>query len=108
MAAEIIIATYIMSNRKHGTLYVGVTDDLFRRCHEHRHGLYEGFTKKYQLSKLVYFERYTDILRAMHREERLKKYMREQKIRLIEKINPDWKDLYSQLLHYSIEEEIAL
>jgi putative endonuclease len=74
-------------------LYIGVTNNLTRRIYEHRNGTIKGFTKKYNLNKLVYFEQLNDISSAILREQRLKKWNREWKVQLIEKINPEWKDL---------------
>lgn len=84
---------YILTNRKNGTLYIGVTNNLMRRIYEHKNGIIKGFTKKYNLDKLVYFEQTTDINAAILREKRLKKWNRDWKIKLIESINPEWKDL---------------
>ena len=78
-----------------GTLYIGVTNDLIRRVGEHRLKLAEGFTKKYEIAKLVYFEQFDDIENAIKREKRLKKWNWAWKIRLIEEQNPNWDDLYS-------------
>jgi putative endonuclease len=89
---------YILSSKKNGTLYVGVTNDLIRRVGEHKESLVEGFTNKYKINKLVYFETYNDINEAVLREKRLKKWNREWKIRLIESINPNWDDLTDKLI----------
>jgi putative endonuclease len=89
---------YIMTNRRNGTLYVGVTSDLLRRCHEHRHGLLRGFTKQYGLKQLVHFEQYDDIRLAIQREKTIKHWPRAWKVRLIHTHNPDWHDLYEGLL----------
>jgi len=88
---------YILTNKKNGTLYVGVTNNLVRRVHEHREHRVEGFTKKYGLSKLVHYEQTSDIISAIVREKRLKKWQRKWKIFLIENGNPDWRDLYGQI-----------
>jgi putative endonuclease len=88
---------YILASALGGTLYVGVTNDLVRRIYEHRMGLVEGFTKKYEVHRLVYFEQYHDVEMAIRREKRLKKWNRAWKIRLIEEANPDWVDLYPQI-----------
>lgn len=74
-------------------MYIGVTNNLTRRIYEHRNKTIKGFTKKYNLNKLVYFEQLNDISSAILREKRLKKWNREWKVQLIEKINPEWKDL---------------
>lgn len=91
------IAVYIMASRKNGTLYVGVTSNLPRRGYEHRTGMVDGFTKKYRVHMLVYYEPHATMESAIHREKRLKKYTRKQKLALIEKMNPEWKDLYEKL-----------
>ncbi|HUT22488.1 MAG TPA: GIY-YIG nuclease family protein [Candidatus Bipolaricaulota bacterium] len=83
---------YIMASYKR-TLYVGVTNDLVRRVAEHQDKIIEGFTKKYNCTRLVYFENFNDINEAIEREKQLKKWRREKKIRLIEEMNPDWDDL---------------
>jgi putative endonuclease len=89
---------YILASRKNGTLYVGVTSDLVRRVYDHRSNAIEGFTKKYSVHTLVYYEPYTDVHDALTREKRLKKWKRQWKLNLIESTNPDWKDLYSQIV----------
>lgn len=85
---------YIMTNRMHGALHVGATNDIARRAWEHRDGVVEGFTKKYGLKLLVYYEEFQSISDAFHREKRLKHWNRAWKIALIEKMNPNWEDLY--------------
>ncbi len=85
---------YIMTNRRHGTLYIGVTNDVARHAWEHREGAVPGFTKTYGLKVLVYIEEFSDITEAIHREKRLKHWKREWKVALIEKSNPEWDDLY--------------
>ena len=89
---------YIMTNKKNGTLYVGVTNDLIRRMYEHKHGLCDGFTKKYGLKILVYYEDCGDIASAIAREKQLKAGNRRRKIDLIESFNINWLDLYPELL----------
>ncbi len=89
---------YFMTNRPNGVLYTGVTDDLLRRVWQHREGVIAGFTKRYGLKRLVYFERYPDIRDARQREQNLKHYRRAWKVRLILLNNPDWADLYAQLI----------
>jgi putative endonuclease len=84
---------YILTNERNGTLYIGVTNNLERRIWEHRSGLVDGFTKKYGLHRLVYFEDTCSIESAISREKQLKKWNRAWKIELIESINPDWLDL---------------
>ena len=88
---------YILASHVGGTLYIGVTNDLIRRVAEHRMKLTKGFTKKYDVHMLVYFEQFDDAENAIRREKRLKKYNRAWKIRLIEEANPNWDDLYSSL-----------
>jgi len=88
---------YILANRKNGTLYIGVTNDLERRVSEHKHHLIKGFTYKYDIIKLVYFEETGDINVALQREKNLKKWNRKWKLELIEKDNPEWKDLAEYL-----------
>lgn len=89
---------YIMTNRPNGALYVGVTSDLARRIWEHREGVADGFTKRYGLKQLVYVERYEEIVQAIQREKNLKHWSRAWKVRLILASNPDWNDLYNQLV----------
>ena len=91
------IAVYIMSNKKHGTLYTGVTGNLRQRAWQHREGLIDGFTKKYGLKWLVWYEQHESVIAAIQREKSLKKYERNWKINLIERDNPDWNDLYKLL-----------
>ena len=85
---------YILARKKHGTLYVGVTNDIVRRGYEHRTKAVGGFTKRYDIDKLVWFEIYDDAITAIAREKELKKWRRDWKIRLIEEENPGWVDLY--------------
>lgn len=89
---------YIMASKKNGTLYIGATNDLIKRVYEHKNDFTEGFTKKYKVHKLVYYEKLEDNLNALTREKRLKKWNRKWKIRLIEKMNCAWKDLYFELV----------
>ena len=88
---------YILANKRNGTLYVGVTNDLRRRIHEHKNNLIEGFTKKYNVHDLVYFEQTIDIQSALQREKQIKIWKRKWKIDLIESSNPEWKDLHDGL-----------
>ncbi len=88
---------YILASKPYGTLYVGVTGSITARIEAHRNGSVEGFTKDYGVTTLVYFELHADMYEAIQREKRLKKWNRAWKIRLIEEMNPDWKDLSSQL-----------
>ena len=92
---------YIVTNKPRGTLYIGMTNNLVRRGYEHRNGLIDGFTKRYSLNKLVYFEVFNRIEDAILREKRLKKWNRKWKIDLIEMANPEWIDLYEQLVNDS-------
>jgi putative endonuclease len=85
---------YILANKRNGTLYIGVTNDLVRRVWEHREGLVEGFTKTYGVKRLVHYETFDDINAAIHRETRLKKWKRQWKIDLIQSRNIPWDDLY--------------
>lgn len=86
---------YILTNMKNGTLYIGVTNDLERRMFEHKRKLIDGFSKKYSLDKLVYFETYQYVNDAIKREKNMKKWKRQWKINLIEEDNPNWDDLSS-------------
>jgi putative endonuclease len=88
---------YIMTNRRNGTLYLGVTNDLARRAYEHREGFVRGFTKRYGLKRLVYCEHYPDIRDAIQRESTMKHWPQAWKVRLINGFNPDWDDLYESL-----------
>ena len=89
---------YIMASKKYGTLYTGVTSGLVKRVYEHKHDLADGFTKKYQIHNLVYFEPHDDILAAIQREKQIKKWNRQWRINLVEKKNPDWRDLYDEIV----------
>jgi putative endonuclease len=84
---------YILTNKSNNVFYIGVTNDLIRRIFEHKNKLVEGFTKKYNLRKLVYYEATNDIESAISREKQLKNWHRDWKINLIDQFNPDWKDL---------------
>jgi putative endonuclease len=88
---------YILASKVGGTLYIGVTNDLIRRVAEHRLKVMEGFTEKYDVVRLVYFEQFDDPENAIKREKRLKKWNRAWKVRLIEEHNPNWDDLYSRI-----------
>ncbi len=88
---------YILANRKHGTLYVGVTNDVTRRVHQHKAKVVKGFTTRYGVDKPVYFEIFDDPLNAIARERQLKKWNREWKLQLIENNNPGWIDLSHSL-----------
>jgi putative endonuclease len=88
---------YMLASKIGGTLYIGVTNNLVRRVHEHREKLVEGFTKRYDVAKLVYFEVHSEIEVAITREKQMKKWNRAWKIRLIEESNPNWDDLYIKI-----------
>lgn len=85
---------YMLASRRHGTLYIGVTNDLARRIDEHRSKAVSGFTAQYDVARLVWYESYERIDEAIAREKALKKWRRDWKIRLIEEMNPEWEDLY--------------
>ncbi|WP_376988452.1 GIY-YIG nuclease family protein [Bosea sp. R86505] len=88
---------YLMASKRSGTLYLGVTNDLARRIHEHKAKQNAGFTSRYDVDRLVWYEEFADIRDAIDREKVLKKWRRAWKITLIEEINPEWKDLYEGL-----------
>ncbi|MEM5501461.1 GIY-YIG nuclease family protein [Ahrensia kielensis] len=85
---------YIMASNRNGTIYIGVTSDLQGRAHEHRSGQNKGFTARYNCKNLVWYERHDNIVVAIEREKKLKKFKRAWKLELIEGFNPDWEDLY--------------
>ena len=89
---------YILFNKKNGTLYTGVTSDLVKRIYEHKNKLADGFTKKYGIDKLGYYEIFEDIMRAIEREKQIKAGSRKEKLNLIEKENVGWQDLYESIL----------
>ena len=91
-------AVYILASQRNGTLYIGVTSDLIKRIWEHKNDLVEGFTQKYKVHQLVYFEQHQDMLAAITREKQLKKWNRDWKLALIEENNPDWRDLWSDIV----------
>ena len=93
-----VMYVYIVSNRNNTTLYVGVTNNLLRRIYEHKNNIVEGFTKRYALHKLVYFEIFDDEMSAIRYEKYLKKCYRKTKVKLIEQKNPLWNDLYDSLM----------
>ena len=88
---------YILASQRNGTLYVGVTSNLLKRTWEHRNGVVSGFTQRYRIHQLVYFEQAADMLSAISREKQLKRWKRQWKINLIEQSNPAWDDLYTRL-----------
>lgn len=88
---------YIMARERNSTFYVGITSELQQRVWQHKEGTYDGFTKKYDINKLVYYEIFDNPENAIAREKRLKKWNRTWKMRVIEEMNPDWLDLYETL-----------
>ena len=90
--------TYITANKRNGTLYVGMTNDLVRRIYEHKNHLVEGFTDKYDVAMLVWFEVHDSAEAAIVHEKRIKHYIRRWKLNLIEQKNPEWRDLYYDLI----------
>ena len=88
---------YIMTNRRNGTLYIGVTSDLAKRVYEHRIGAAPGFTKRYGLKTMVYYEAHADIETAIVREKAMKNWRREWKLRRINEMNPGWHDLFDEI-----------
>ncbi len=94
---EKVYAVYILASRRNGTLYVGVTSDLPKRVAEHKQGLVWGFTREYGVKELVWYEVHEDVIEAITREKRIKKWNRLWKLRLIEEKNPDWRDLYAEI-----------
>ena len=91
-------AVYIMASKQNGTLYIGVTGDLAKRAWEHKNKLVEGFTKKYGVHRLVYYEMHGDMLSAIAREKQMKKWNRAWKLELIEEKNPEWNDLWDEIV----------
>lgn len=89
---------YILASKKNGTLYIGVTEDLKRRVWEHKNNLVKGFTEKYGVHMLVYYEQYENIEEAILKEKQMKKWNRYWKIKLINKVNPGWRNLYSTII----------
>lgn len=90
--------TYILSNKRYGTLYIGVTSNLLKRIYEHKHGLFDGFSKTHSLKMLMYYEPHETMEAAIVREKQLKEWKREWKINLIEEQNPNWFDLSKNVL----------
>lgn len=88
---------YILASRRNGTLYVGITNNLSRRTWEHREGIIKGFTKQYGVKLLVYYESYRDVRDAIQREKNIKHWPRRWNLDLIERMNPEWRDLYEKL-----------
>jgi len=91
-------AVYILASRRNGTIYVGVTSELVKRVYEHKQDLADGFSKRYGVHQLVYFELAEDMLSAILREKQIKKWRRAWKVALIECANPEWRDLYPEIM----------
>lgn len=91
-------AVYVLASKRNGTLYIGVTSDLRKRVWEHKNDVVEGFTKRYRVHHLVYYELHDDMVSAIEREKQMKKWNRAWKLELIEKHNPDWQDLWEGIL----------
>jgi putative endonuclease len=91
-------AVYILANKRNGTLYIGVTSNLVKRVWEHKNDVIEGFTRRYNIHLLVWYELYNDMESAIMREKRIKEWKRKWKLELIESSNPKWKDLYSKII----------
>ena len=89
---------YILASRKNGTLYVGVTSNLIKRVWEHKHDFIEGFTKRYQVHQLVWYEKHETLESAIRREKAIKEWKRKWKLEMIEKTNPKWEDVYNEIL----------
>ena len=97
MSEEKHPTVYIISNKRYGALYVGVTSQLWSRICDHKNGTFDGFSRKYGLGMLVWYEHHPTMLSAIHREKRLKKWNRSWKINLINSFNSDWKDLHDEI-----------
>ena len=97
---------YILTNHSHSIFYTGMTDEVVRRDGEHKYGKYDGFTKKFSVDKLVYFERHETFKQASHREQIVKKWKRKFKIDAINNMNPDWVDLYRVMTHEAYDETL--
>ena len=102
MPAENRYYVYLLTNWNHRVMYVGVTNDLVRRLYEHKNKLVRGFTKKYNVSKLVYFEETKDVHSALAREKEIKKWRREKKDALVVGVNPEWKELSEEGKDFSL------
>jgi len=98
MGRQLPFYVYLLASRRHGTLYLGVTNDLVRRVDQHKTGSVPGFTSRHRVDRLVWFETYDDPTEAIAREKAVKKWRRDWKIRLIEEQNPDWRDFYPALV----------
>ena len=95
---EKTFAVYILASERNGTLYLGVTSNLPGRVYQHREGLADGFSKKYGVKRLVWYEVHEDAEAAITREKQIKKWNRDWKLRMIEEKNPEWRDLYSEVI----------
>jgi len=98
MTRKKLPCVYLLASKPNGTLYVGVTSDLVKRVWEHKDDLVEGFTSKYGVHLLVYYEMHEDMLGAITREKQIKKWNRSWKLKLIERDNPEWKDLWAEVI----------
>ena len=98
MTQKKLPCVYLLASKRNGTLYVGVTSDLVKRVWEHKDDLVEGFTSKYSVHLLVYYEMHEDMLGAITREKQIKKWNRSWKLKLIERDNPEWKDLWAEVI----------
>ncbi len=95
---ETVLCIYILASRKNGTLYIGVTNNIIKRVYEHKNDFAKGFTQKYTIHTLVYYDIHQSMYEAIVREKQLKKWRRAWKIEIINKMNPEWKDLYDGLI----------
>jgi putative endonuclease len=91
-------AVYMLVSKRNGTLYIGMTSNLQKRAWEHKNNLIEGFTKRYGIHRLVYYELHQDMMSAITREKQMKKWNRAWKVELIEQLNPEWKDLWEEIV----------
>jgi putative endonuclease len=91
-------AVYMLASKRNGTLYIGMTSNLQKRAWEHKNDLIEGFTKRYGVHRLVYYELHQDMISAIRREKQMKKWNRAWKVELIEQLNPEWKDLWQEIV----------
>lgn len=98
---------YILASERNGTLYIGMTNNLAHRVHQHKTGMIDGFTTKYKVNKLVYYQQGSDVNKIIEREKQLKKWNRAWKLSLIDQFNPEWKDLFTEIagLDGNIEEK---
>lgn len=88
---------YVLASQRNGTLYIGVTSDLIKRIGEHKEGVIQGFTRRYNVKMLVYYERHENAESAITREKQMKEWKRKWKLELVESFNPDWRDLYDDI-----------